>query len=125
MPSPVNLTKELKQKYDRESADKHTFIDPEIQKYIQQINSFEFIRTTQCCQGHASNGYLSVMLEDNMVSRFENEVFIPLIRDVADKRYENMHDGTIIIRYLFQFEPNQRDEFFQKFITKLNGLAAN
>lgn len=107
------LNQGLKEYYDKELADKDTIIDVKIKKWINLINQYPFIRTTQCCEGHPDNGYLSVMIAKEYVQWFETVVVAALVFRGYDiiKRYERLKN-IIIARYIFWFSEDTRDSFF-------------
>lgn len=118
----VYLTSELKNSYINDINSSDVEIDTDIIDYINIINKFPFICTTQCCQGHPNDGYLSVMIDKDYVNWFENIVVGEIVTYCEDifKRFENIYINKIIVRYIFRFKDNCTHEFFNSFIKLLN-----
>jgi len=119
------LTPAYKDKLIGEINSKDVFIDAEIEGYIHSINHFSWVATTQCCQGHSGNGYLSIMVERRFSALFEESMVpevISLCEDIY-KKFEHISHDTIIARYVFWFKPENRDLFFKKLIDQIKGRA--
>lgn len=112
------LNEDIKNNYLKDINSNEVQIDKDIKNYINIINSLPYICTTQCCQGHPDNGYLSVMITEDKINWFESiiikEIFI-YCKDVI-KRFEEIKKDQIYVRYTFWFK---NLEFFNAFINLL------
>lgn len=118
---PVYLTIKTKQTLINDINSPEVSIDPGIKHYVEKINGFLFINTTQCCQGHPENGYLSVMVTKEIFEEFEQLVIPQLIDYCEDivKRFESI-GHKIIARYIFRFKTGCVDNFFTALIKLLS-----
>ena len=115
------LNKEIKNKYINDiKYNSEAFIDQGIKDYINKLNDIPCVCTTQCCEGHPNDGYVSIMITKEKSDNFENNI-IPAVNNYCEdiiKRFEQMYDDEIIVRYLFQFK--NKDIFFDIFIKELS-----
>lgn len=114
------LNQEIKNKYMADLSSEECEIDVDIQQYINTINSFPFVCTTQCCQGHPNDGYLSIMIYEEVSLWMEKEVIKEIIPHCEDiyKYFECTGNDSIYIRYVFRFK-NYKD-FFELLIKYLS-----
>lgn len=117
----IYLTEEIKVSLINEIKSPDVIIDSGIEDYINKINEFPFINTTQCCQGHPNGGYLSVMVTKGIKEWFENDLIPNMSKYCEDiaKRFENVED-KLIVRYLFLFKEGFTDMFFRSLIEQLS-----
>lgn len=115
------LTQNYKKNLIKEIDLPDVSIDVEIKEYVDEINTFSFICTTQCCQGHPDNGYLSVMVTETYSNHLENIVIPTLIQYCTDifKKFEKIQQETVNVRYIFWFDEKNRDLFFKALLQEL------
>lgn len=114
------LNQEIKNKYLYDLSSEECEIDVDIKQYINTINSFPFVCTTQCCQGHPNDGYLSIMIYEAFSLWMEKEVIKEVIIYCEDiyKYFEHIGNNSVNIRYVFRFK-NYKD-FFELLIKNLS-----
>lgn len=116
------LNDDIKKNYMNDLTSEEAEIDYGIRSYIDIINSIPYVCTTQCCQGHPDNGYLSVMVSKEMFLWFENEVVEAVMSYCDDiiKHFEQIRESEIFIRYVFRFKTGCTVLFFSTFINLLS-----
>lgn len=118
----IYLEDEIKKHYINDLTSDEVEVDSDIKNWVDKINFIPNVCTTQCCQGHPNDGYLSVMVSKDIFLWFENVVIKEVIIYCTDiiKRFEEIKKDQVYIRYTFWFKDNSTFDFFETFLDVLS-----